>query len=35
VTTQTVIGPLIGAPITGSFNYRPKVDVKEGALVVP
>ncbi|MBC7895853.1 MAG: PKD domain-containing protein [Cytophagaceae bacterium] len=35
VTTQTVVGPLIGTPATGSYNYRPKVEVKEGTLVVP
>jgi len=34
-TILTVVGPLIGTVATGSYNYRPKVDVRDGVLVVP
>jgi PKD repeat protein len=32
-TTQTALGPLVGTPATGSFNYRPKTDVREATFV--
>lgn len=32
-TTQTALGPLVGTPGTGSFNYRPKTDVREASFV--
>jgi PKD repeat protein len=35
VTTATVVGPLVGTPATGSFNYRPKTEIREATLVVP
>ncbi|MDP1858925.1 MAG: PKD domain-containing protein [Gemmatimonadaceae bacterium] len=31
----TALGPLIGTPATGSYNYRPKVEVRDGVLLVP
>jgi PKD repeat protein len=34
-TTVSTIGPLVGTPATGSFNYRPRTEVREGTLVVP
>ncbi len=35
VTTASVVGPLVGTPATGSFNYRPKTEIREATLVVP
>ncbi|MBK8250995.1 MAG: PKD domain-containing protein [Gemmatimonadetes bacterium] len=32
-TTFTALGPLVGTPATGSFNYRPKTDVREASFV--
>lgn len=35
VTTVTAVGPLVGTPATGSFNYRPKTEIREATLAVP
>lgn len=34
-TTVTAVGPLVGTPGTGSYNYRPKTEIREATLLVP